>query len=91
MQLIVITSHRYLHIAASNSAILCSISGIARSCKSMSSFSLESVSTRFNQVLRSDLLFELQSSLGVQLGEHIMPLPVELQDLLMVFPQTSPV
>lgn len=47
MQLIVITSHRYLHIAASNSAILCSISGTARSCKSMSSFSLESVSNSF--------------------------------------------
>ena len=44
MQSSVITSHRYLHIAASNSAILCSISGIARSCKSMSSFSLEYVS-----------------------------------------------
>jgi hypothetical protein len=38
-----------------------------------------------------NLLFKLQPALRVELCENILPLPVELQDLLVVFPQASPV
>lgn len=76
---------------ASSSPILRSISVTALSCKSNSSFSLYAVSIHPQQMKMKEsgknLLFKRQPLLRIQPCKYIVPLPVKLQNILMVLPQ----
>ena len=68
-----------------NSVIRRSISGMARSCRSISSFSLSIVSDHPCSA-GIGILFQFQPFLSIQLCKDIITLPIKLQDVIVVFP-----